>query len=151
MTIKRHETFSRQTKNFACEFSFANSCRQIHIFCAKFIISSHFATMAIGSANPASKVWDALTWRKKMLTLPSPTPPPPSPTSPDPGDGVNRSKFNFFPEQHQHKPTKTFVRGQHARIQDFFVRGRMGGGVWGGGGGPGPSTLFTVYRGVQWI
>ena len=57
------------------------------------------------------------------------SPPPPSPTSPDPGDGVNRSKFNFFPEQHQHKPTKTFVPGQHARIQDFFVRGRRGGGV----------------------
>ena len=38
-------------------------------------------------------------------------------------DGVNRSKFNFFPEQHQHKPTKTFVPGQHARIQEFFVRG----------------------------
>ena len=30
----------------------------------------------------------------------------------------------FFPEQHQHKPTKTFVPGQHARIQEFFVRGR---------------------------
>ena len=54
---------------------------------------------------------------------------PPSPTSPDPGDGVNRSKFNFFPEQHQHKPIKTFVPGQHARIQDFFVRGEGGG--WG--------------------
>ena len=34
------------------DFSFANSCRQIHIFCAKFIISSHLATMGIGSANP---------------------------------------------------------------------------------------------------
>ena len=80
-----------------------------------------------------------------MLTLPSPTPPPPSPTSPDPGDGVNRSKFNFFPEQHQHKPTKTFVRGQHARIQDFFVRGRMGGGVWGGGGGVQAPQLYLQF------
>ena len=35
-----------------CDFSFANSCRQIHIFCAKFIISLHLATMAIGSVNP---------------------------------------------------------------------------------------------------
>ena len=43
-----------QTKIFACDFSFANSCRQIHIFCANFIISSHFATMAIGSANPGT-------------------------------------------------------------------------------------------------
>ena len=29
----------------------------------------------------------------------------------------------FFPEQHQHKPTKTFIPGQHARIQESFVRG----------------------------
>ena len=50
---------------------------------------------------------------------------PPSPTSPDLVDGVNRSKFNFFPEQHQHKPTKTFVPGQHARIHEFL----SGGGV----------------------
>ena len=47
--------------------------------------------------------------------------------------------FNFFPEQHQHKPTKTFVPGQHARIQEFFCQGE--------GGGPGSSTYFTVYRG----
>ena len=60
---------------------------------------------------------------EKMLTSPLL---PPSPTSPDLVDGVNRSKFNFFPEQHQHKQTKTFVPGQHARIQEFFVRGRGG-------------------------
>ena len=42
-------------RNFASDFSFANSCRQITIFCAKFIISSHFATMAIGSANPDNR------------------------------------------------------------------------------------------------
>ena len=32
------------------------------------------------------------------------------------------SKFNFFPEQHQHKPTKSFVPGQHARIQETLSR-----------------------------
>ena len=69
--------------------------------------------------------------KEKLLTFPSPT-------SQDLVDGVNRSKFKFFPEQLQHKPTKTFVPGQHARIQDFFVRGM---------GGPGFSTYFTVYRG----
>ena len=68
---------------------------------------------------------------EKLLTFPSPT-------SQDLVDGVNRSKFNFFPEQHQHKPTKTFILGQHARIQVFFLKGR---------GGPGSSTYFTVYRG----
>ena len=67
MTIKRHEAmtcsgrsrFGRQTKKFTCDFSFANSCRQINIFCAKFIISSHFATMAIGSANPVADDYSA--------------------------------------------------------------------------------------------
>ena len=57
MPIKRHEamTLSRRwssdarQKNFTCDFSFANSCRQIYIFGAKLIISSHLATMAIGS------------------------------------------------------------------------------------------------------
>ena len=75
---------------------------------------------------------------EKLLTFPSPIPPP---TSPDPGDGVLRSKFNFFPVQHQHNPTppKIFVLGHHARIQDFFVRE---GGGWGGG--QGSSTYFTV-------
>ena len=63
---------------------------------------------------------------EKLLTFPSSTP---SPTSPDPGDGVLRSKFNFFPVQHQHNPTppKIFVPGHHAQIQEFFVRG----GGWG--------------------
>ena len=78
---------------------------------------------------------------RKIVDFPSPTPNP-SPTSRDPGDGVNRSKVNSFPEQHQHKPTKTFVPGQ-ARFQIFFVRG-------GGGGGSRSSAYFTVYikRGV---
>ena len=74
---------------------------------------------------------------EKLLTFPSPTP---SPTSQDSGDGVLRSNFNFFPVQHQHNstPTKIFVPGHHARIQEFFVR------RGGGGGGPGSSTYFTV-------
>ena len=59
---------------------------------------------------------------EKLLTFPSP---PPQPTYPDSGDGVNRSKFNFFPVQHQHNltPPTVFVPGHHARIQEFFVRG----------------------------
>ena len=68
---------------------------------------------------------------EKLLTFPSPT-------SQDLVDGVNRSKFNFFPEQYQHKPTKTFVPGQHVRIQELFCQGEMGSGS---------STFFTVYRG----
>ena len=84
---------------------------------------------------------------EKLLTfptlLPPPPPPPPSPTSPDPGDGVNRSKFNFFPEQHQHKPTiKTFVQGQHARIQEFLS---------GGGGVQAPQLILQFTDGVQWL
>ena len=35
------------------EFFFATCFRQIIFFCAKNIFSSHLATMAIGSANPA--------------------------------------------------------------------------------------------------
>ena len=50
---------------------------------------------------------------------------------------------NFFPEQHQHKPTNTFVSGQHVRIQDFLSGGGGGGGVQA----PHSSTYFTVYRG----
>ena len=70
---------------------------------------------------------------EKLLTFPSST-------SPDPGDRVNRSKFNFFPEQHQHKPTtKTFVPGQHARTQDFFVRGWVGAG----------SRLLNIFYSLQ--
>ena len=70
---------------------------------------------------------------EKLLTFPSPT-------STDPVDGVNRSKFNFFPEQHQYKPTKTFVPGQHARIQDFFV-------VGGGGGVQAPQLILQFTEG----
>ena len=63
MTIKRHEAMilSKRRRSDArqkfspCNFSLANSCRQIHIFCAKFIISSHLATLAIGSANPVAR------------------------------------------------------------------------------------------------
>ena len=75
---------------------------------------------------------------EKMLTSPLL---PPSPTSPDPGDGVNRSKFNFFPVQHQHNPTppKIFVPGHHAQIQEFFVRG-------GGGGG---SRLLNLFYSLK--
>ena len=87
---------------------------------------------------------------EKMLTFLSPTPPPPPPTSPDPSDGVHR--FNFFPEQHQHNPTKTFVPGQHAQIQGFFLS-------WGGGGSgllnlfhslqKGSNVLLHIFQGVQ--
>ena len=73
---------------------------------------------------------------KKLLTFPSPT-------SPDPGNGVNRSKFNFFPEQHQRKPTKTFVPGQHARIQEFLSG-------WGGGV-QAPQLILQFTMGVQWF
>ena len=75
---------------------------------------------------------------EKVLTFPSPT-------SPGPGDWVLRSKFNFFPVQHQHNPTppKIIVPGHHVRIQEFFVRWGGGGGGWGSGG-PGSSTYFTV-------
>ena len=59
----------------------------------------------------------------------------------------------FFPEQHQHKPTKTFVLGQHAWIQEFFV----GGGVGGGSRllnlfyslQRGPVVLLHIFQGVQ--
>ena len=52
MVLSRRRRSDARQKFSPCDFSFANSCRQIHIFCAKFIISSHLATMAIGSANP---------------------------------------------------------------------------------------------------
>ena len=71
---------------------------------------------------------------EKLLTFASPT--PPSATSRDPGDGVNRSKVNYFPEQHQHKPIKSYT-GTCA-VPGFFSSG-------GGGGGPGSSTYFTVH------
>ena len=61
-----------------------------------------------------------------------------SPTSQDLVDGVNGSKFNFFPEQHQHKPTKTFVMGQYARIQDFLS---------GGGGVQAPQLILQFTEG----
>ena len=79
---------------------------------------------------------------EKLLTFPSPTP---SPTSPDPGDGVLRSKFNFFPVQHQHNPTppKIFVPGHHAQIQEFLS---------GGGGGSRLYYLFySLKEGVYWF
>ena len=99
----------------------------------------------IGQACPVKCVCPNMT--EKMLTFPSPTP---SPTSPDPGDGVLRSKFNFFPVQHQHNPTppKIFVPGHHARTQEFFV----GGG--GGGRGVGveaPQLILQFKEGVQWF
>ena len=71
---------------------------------------------------------------EKLLTFPSPT-------SPDPGDGVLRSKFIFFPVQHQHNPTtpKIFVPGHHARIQEFFVGGEGGSGLL--------SLFYSLKRG----
>ena len=74
---------------------------------------------------------------EKLLTFPSPT-------SPDPGDGVLRSKFNFFPVQHQPNPTppKIFVPGHHAQIQVFFVGG-------GGGGVQAPQFILQFKEGVQ--
>ena len=81
MTIKRHEAMilslrrrsDARQKFSPCDFSFANSCRQIHIFCPKFIISWHFATMAIGSANPVhsratnSVVGDGILSKFKLI------------------------------------------------------------------------------------
>ena len=58
-------------------------------------------------------------------------------------DGVNISKFNFFPKQHQHKPTKTFEPGQHARIQEFFCQG--------GEGVQAPLLILQFTEGVQWF
>ena len=71
---------------------------------------------------------------EKLLTFPSPT-------SPDLGDGVLRSKFNFFPVQHQHNPTpsKIFVPRHHARIQDFLS---------GGGGVQAPQLILQFKEGV---
>ena len=80
---------------------------------------------------------------EKLLTFPSPTP---SPTSPDPGDGVLRSKFNFFPVQHQHNPTppKIFVPGHHVRIQGFLSGG-------GARGVQAPQLILQFKEGVQWF
>ena len=74
---------------------------------------------------------------EKLLTFPSPT-------SQDPGDGVLRSKFNFFPVQHQHNttPPKIFVPGHHAQIQEFFV---------GGGGVKAPQLILQFKEGFQWF
>ena len=82
---------------------------------------------------------------EKLLNYSFPTP---SLTSPDPEDGVLRSKFNFFPVQHQHNPTppKIFVPGHRSRTQEFFVRG--------GGGGVGvqaPQLILQFKEGVQWF
>ena len=87
---------------------------------------------------------------EKWLTFPSPNP---SPTSPEPGDGVLRSKFNFFPVQHQYNPTppKIFVPGHHARIQEFFVRVSGGGGGGGGVGVQAPQLILQFKEGVQWF
>ena len=69
---------------------------------------------------------------EKLLTFPFST-------SQDRVDGVTRSKFNFFPEQHQHKPTKHLYRDNMRGSRIFFCQGE--------GVGPGSSTYFTVYRG----
>ena len=95
-------------------------------------------------ASLPSKVWDALTWRKNCWLSPLL---PPSPTSPDPGDGVLRSKFNFFPVQHQHNPTppKIFVPGHHVRIQEIFCQGCVC--VCVGGGSSLINLFYSLKRG----
>ena len=67
----------------------------------------------------------------------------PSPTSPDPGDGSIGKISTFFQNNiNTNQQQRHLYRDNvHARIQDFFVRRG-----WGGGG-PGSSTYFTVYRG----
>ena len=73
MTIKWHEAMilnrRRRQKIFSPAISFANSCCQIHIFCAKFIISLHLATMAIGSANPVSFMIHAILKYENVIIL----------------------------------------------------------------------------------
>ena len=75
---------------------------------------------------------------EKLLTFPSPT-------SPDPGDGVLRSKFNFFPVQHQHNPTppRYLYRDNMRRSRNFFVRG--------GGGVQAPQLILQFKDGFQWF
>ena len=64
-----------------------------------------------------------------------------SPTSPDPGDGVNRSKFNFFS-----RTTSTQTNNKDICTGTTYMHGsRILLSV--GGGDPGSSTYFTVYRG----
>ena len=55
---------------------------------------------------------------EKLLTFPFST-------SQDRVDWVNRSKFNFFPEQHQHKPTKNLYRDK-MRGSRIFLSGEGG-------------------------
>ena len=47
-------------------------------------------------------------------------------------------QIQLFPEQHQHKPTKTFVPGEHARIQKCFCQG-----------GGGASRLLNLFYSLQ--
>ena len=79
---------------------------------------------------------------EKLLTSPLLTH---SPTYPYPGDGANRSKFNFFSLTAPTQTNKDICTGTTCADSGFFV----GGG--GFKGGPGSSTYFTVYRGVQWF
>ena len=90
---------------------------------------------------------------EKLLTFPSLLPPPPLLLPPQTlGMGSIGQNSTFFPEQHQHKPTiKTFVQGQHARIQGFFVRWGGGGGGGGGGGVQAPQLILQFTEGVQWL
>ena len=86
-------------------------------------------------------MWGALTWRKKIVDFPLSYPPPPLLPPQTLGMGSIGQNSTFSPEQHQHKPTKTFVPGQHARIQDFFV---------GGGGELGaPQLILQFTEGVN--
>ena len=77
---------------------------------------------------------------EKFFDFPLSYPPPPLLPPQTQGMGPIGQNSTFFPEQSQHKPTKTFVRGQHARIQIFFLLFFFF--LGGGGGGPGSSTYF---------
>ena len=71
---------------------------------------------------------------EKLLTFPSPTPLLPPQTL----EMGSIGQIQLFPEQHQHKPTKTFVPGEHARIQEFLS-----------GGGGVVSRLLNLFYSLQ--
>ena len=54
-------------------------------------------------------------------------------------------KFNFFSRTAPTQTNKDICTGITCADPGIFVRGS------GGGGGPGSSTYFTVYRGAQWF
>ena len=75
----------------------------------------------------------------KLLTFPHPIP---FPSSPDPGDGVNRSKFNFFRNSINTNQQRHLYRDNMRGSRNFLS---------GGGGCPGSTTYFTVYRGCPMV